>query len=242
MRKLITILIAFFSFAIIGCSNLKNEASQSEELTDQDLKAIYDSASGTTLKPDAVPKYEESKSTLTNKSQDFSILTSVVPSTCILPTSIGSLNSGVDFKIYKFDQSLNASAAAMGFSGSIDKKQMLFVQDFVRYDYIECNGKKQKVGIGLRCFIYVTSFKGKLGYTTLPGIAANVELGRAKASFELKALGFGVDGSVLAEGLQPQGDYTVENFGKLAVVFNNVLKLLNSNSTMTIKPVEFPNS
>lgn len=227
---------------IVSCNNnsTTTESSKTDTLTDQEAKAIFDSAGGKILINDSIPTYKTGKQDSAAKGDDFVVLTTEEPSSCVLPTKIGDLNGGVDFKIYKFDQNTSASAAAMGFTGEIGKKQMLFIQDFTRYDYINCDNKKIKVGIGLRCFIHVTSFKGKLAYSSLPGIAANVQLEKAKCTFDLKALGFGIDGTVLAEGLQTQGDYTVENFGKLAVVFNNVLKLLNSNSEMKIRPVELP--
>jgi len=243
MKKLLILSTAFLGLFFASCNNnpATTETPKSDTLSEQEVKSVYDSATGKTLGNDTIPKYKGQKNTIAGKADNFEVLTTDIPATCVLPTKIGDLNGGVDFKIYKFDQSASASASAMGFSGEIGKKEMLFIQDFTRYDYITCDGKKTKVGIGLRCFIHVTSFKGKLAYSSLPGIAANVQLERAKCSFELKALGFGIDGSVLAEGLQAQGDYNVENFGKLAVVFNNVLKLLNSNSTMVIKPVELPN-
>ena len=128
----------------------------------------------------------------------------------------------------------------MGFTGNIGKNQLLIVQDFVRFKKSQCNGSEKKLGIGLRCFIHVTSFKGKLSYASMPGIAASVQLDRAKASYELSTLGFAVDGRLLASGLQPQGDYNVENFGKLAVTFNKVLENLNADNPMEIDPVVLP--
>lgn len=244
MKKLLFISLVLCGLFFISCNNnpTTTETPTSDTLTDQEAKVIFDSAGGKPLGSDTIPKYKTEKNNIVGKDEGFEVLSTEIPASCVLPTRIGDLNGGVDFKIYKFDQNTSAGASAMGFTGEIGKKQMLFIQDFTRYDYVTCDGKKTKVGIGLRCFIHVTSFKGKLAYSSLPGIAANVQLERAKCTFDLKALGFGIDGSVLAEGLQTQGDYTVENFGKLAVVFNNVLKLLNSNSTMVIRPVELPNN
>ncbi|MGF6924636.1 hypothetical protein QFZ48_000136 [Chitinophaga sp. W2I13] len=52
-------------------------------------------------------------------------------------------------------------------------------------------------------------------------MAANVEAGRASASFELKSLRFGINGDVLSEAMETQGgDYNEDNFGKLEVEFN----------------------
>lgn len=156
-----------------------------------------------------------------------------------LPRTIADLIGGTEFNVYKFDKSTSASANLMGFEGNIGKKEMVFIQDYIRFKNVECDGGTKRIGIGLRCFIHVKSIKGKIG-AKLSNIAASIELDRAQGTFNLKSLGFGIDGSVLAEGLSTQGDYNVENFGKLAVTFNNVLKLLNGSSTMAIQPVELP--
>ncbi len=156
-----------------------------------------------------------------------------------LPTTIADLNSGAEFNLYTFNQSTSASASGMGFNGTIGAKELLIVQDYVRWVNTNCDGATKKYGIGIRCFIHVKSAKGKLE-GSLSGIAASVELGRANATFNIKALGFGIDGSVISAGLSPAGEYNVENFSKLAVLFNETLKTLNANTTMSINPVELP--
>lgn len=154
------------------------------------------------------------------------------------PTKIEQLNSGSGFYIYKFTSSNSASAKAFGFEGSIGRKELLIIQDYVRYQNVTCDGKTKKVGIGLRCFIHVKSIKGKLG-GALSSIAASVELDRASGEFNIVSLGFGIGGDVVGD-LPTQGEYNVDNFGSLAIVFNNVLKTLKDNGTVTINPIELP--
>lgn len=233
---------ALILLLLIGCKDKANLVDQEQmEPSDSDVEALFKSSQGQVLDKDSVPKYIKMVPQA-DATQEIQIehLSSDFAEGCDLPSAINQLHGGVDFKIYKFDQNMSVAANAMGFDGNIGRKQMVFIQDFVRYDYITCNGQRTKVGIGLRCLIHVKSFKGKLGYSNLPAIAASVELGRAQASFELKTLGFGIDGSILADGLPPEGEYTVENFGKLAVVFSNVLKTLNASNNLEIRPVEFP--
>lgn len=204
-----------------------------------EMVEIFSKAEGTTLK--MVDQFAVKESDIEQAGENsISTLEAVAPPSCNAPTRIADLVGGVDFQIYKFDSDHSADASAFGFSGSIGKKEMLFVQDFRRYKVVSCDGEDVKVGISLRNFIHVTSAKGKIGYTRLPGVAANVELNNAKATYVLKTVGFSIDGSVLAEGLQTAGDYTVENFSKLSATFANTLRLLNSNSQMQIQAVILP--
>lgn len=53
------------------------------------------------------------------------------------------------------------------------------------------------------------------------------------------SLGFGIGGDVVGE-LPTQGEYNVDNFGNLAIVFNNVLKTLKDKGTVVIDPVVLP--
>ena len=249
--KKISVLLSCFLVFLAACNNsAQNEkqdvakektVDQTEEFTDQDAKSTFDKTNAIVVNPSDITPVQPVEKTKAGKSLFLITFTTEEKRDCPkLPTAISQLNSGAGFKIFKFDQQSSAGAKALGFEGSIERKQMVLVQDYTRYTIIDCNGTKKKIGIGLRCIIHVVSRKGKVGYTSLTGIAANVELGKAKATYELYSLGFGMDGSVIAEGLNPQGDYTVENFGKLAVTFNNVLKTLNNSSKMIINPVELP--
>lgn len=240
-----------FAFFCISCTNdsSKPDGPQVDqvqtELTEKDVADIFKQAQGDIVDSTKVVKYESvagKGSTEESNGVILKVLTNALPNGCTsLPTTIGELNSGGRLSILKFDHNMNADAKAFGFSGSIDKKELLFIQDFKSYKVVNCEGTDKKIGIGLRCFIHVKARKGKIGYSRLPLVAANVEMNNAEASFYLEWLGFGMDGNIIEAGLPTNGDYNVDNFGKLTIVFNNVLKLLNSkNSTISINPVVLP--
>lgn len=245
MKKPLKILLA--SLLIISVSSCKNEKGSSqpgtdvenEATTDQTFEDLFKKMPGT-AQADTTIKYTTMSAQAGESSLD--VLTTELPSTCTAPpTTIAALNSGVDFFYHKFDSNTSAGATAMGFTGSIGRKEAVIIQDYVRYKTINCDGNQKKVGIGLRSYIHIKSFRGKIE-GTLPQVAANVELGRAKASYSIKSLGFPIEGEILANGMGTQGEYTVENFSKLAVVHSNILRLLNTNSTMEIDPVLLPNN
>lgn len=236
-----TIYLLLVGLSLISCAK-ESANAEKVEVNTGDVSSVFQEAEGTLLSEN-VPSYNEIAPNSSLKSNKITLpeLQTNTLNNCVIPNRINQLLGGTSIKLYKFDKNNSASANAFGFTGEIGKKQMLFVQDYLRYDYINCGNQKKKVGIGLRCYIFVSDFKGKVGYNNLPGVAANVELNNAQCSYELKSLGFAIDGSVLAEGLNPEGEYNVENFGKLAATFNNVLKLLNGSNPMDIRPVELPN-
>ncbi|MFD0998680.1 hypothetical protein ACFQ21_05150 [Ohtaekwangia kribbensis] len=213
------------------------ENPNESEISDEDFTKAFDESKAQLAK-DSTLKYETAVAQAVHSTLPALVILDG-PTCTAPPKKISDLIGGAELNIYKFDQSLAASASAMGFTGSIGKKEMVFIQDFVRFKVVTCGDKSVKMGIGLRCFIHVKSIKGKIG-GSLSNIAASVELERAKATFNLKSIGFGIDGSVLADGMSPQGDYNVENFGKLAVTFHKVLKTLNSDNNMEIQPAQLP--
>lgn len=243
MKLLNLFYFVFFIAVLFSCTN--NPVTKPEEniqtgnvdsLSDEDFKTIFAESKAKGIS-DTTIKLETLTAQGPNKTLSTLINQKPVVNCTELPTRVADLIGGSELNIYKFDQSTSASASYMGFSGAIGKKEMLFIQDYIRYRNVTCGSETKKMGVGLRCFIHVKSLKGKIS-ATLPAIAASVELSRARSTFSLKTLGFGVDGSVLAQGLSSDGDYNVDNFGKLAVTFNNVLKLLDASSTIQIQPVD----
>jgi hypothetical protein len=191
----------------------------------------FEEAAGTI--PFIIPEYSTER-----ENSALPILITAEDKDCIpFPSTIAELNSGTDMFLYKLNRALGGYVKSMGYGVDLGKKDILFVQDYVRYT--DCNETK-RVGIGLRCFIHVKDIHGRASFNKLSQVAASVEVGKATASFSLKSLGFAIDGSVLVEGLQNQGEYNSEAAGKLTQVYNNVLKMLNANNTMTIKPVILP--
>lgn len=237
MKKAIFILLATSMF--LSCQD-KTQTTKNGDTSDKYLLALSQVLEGK-HNPGSVPKLEMVASKGSMSSKTIEKLVNADAPTCAVPNILSDLNSGSGFEMYTFTSDASASAAAMGFSGVIGKKEILIVQDYVRYQIIDCGGVQKRYGIGLRCFIHVMSIKSKLS-GSVANIAAAVQIDNASATYSIESLGFSMEGELLAEGLDGTGNYNVENFGKLAITFNNVLKTLNNdNDKLTINPVELPN-
>ncbi len=241
MKQLFFVILSCFFIACHQSTPKKTpETDQTQlDLTDVEASDIFTTSTGEILDTKKLQKYESVSGKGDSK---LSVLTTAIPEGCsALHLKLSDLTKGTKIAIYKFDHNMTADAQLLGFTGSIGKKEMLFIEDYIRFKTIQCNGVDQRIGIGLRCFIHVKSKHGKISYSQLPKVAANVELSNAEASFSLESLGFAINGSVLESGLPTDGDYNVENFGKLSVIFHNVVKTLDdSNATLNIDPVILP--
>lgn len=137
MKKLL--IIISIGLLLISC----NEKSTS--FNDEDFKSLVNSVKAKDIPTDKIIKYE----TLTAMSVEAAdkipeLLNEKKPECTNLPTTIGQLNSGAGFEMYKFTSDASASASAMGFTGSIGKKELLIIQDYVRYKIVNCDGAQKK--------------------------------------------------------------------------------------------------
>lgn len=148
------------------------------------------------------------------------------------------LTSGAKFEIYHITKDNKASLSGFGFEGSFSDNETIIIKDYVRTKNISCNGKTQKVGIGLRCFIHVTSKKYK-GGANLPYLAANVQLNKATANYKIVSLGFGISGDVFAS-IKSSGSYDVNGFGEVEKAFDKIMSSLTDKNDMVIDPVPLP--
>jgi hypothetical protein len=226
-------LIMLSAVILFSC---KKDSTIESPLKVQDISETFSKLPGEELKNSAIA-YKIIKPEVGSKALD-KIISLPLTNCGVIPTRIADLISGTDYFYYKFDKDNSAGASAMGFTGSIGKKELLIVRDFVRYKKLACQEGSKYVGIGLRLFIHIKSFKGKIG-GSLSNIAANVELNNASATFSIKSLGFAIEGDVIADVIS-EADYTVENFAKLAVLHSYVLKTLKSDNPMIVDPVELP--
>lgn len=208
-------------------------------LNESQIEDVFKAMDGVVVGVDSIPIYKSIAELQGKSGIPVERLVTDLDSYCNVPEKASDLNSGTDIKIYKFDYNASKNAAAMGFTGKIKKGEILLVEDCFRYSTVLCNGKTKKLGVGLRCFIVVSGLKGELAIASLAGIASSVELYRAKAKFEVKSLGTGIDGELLAQNLKsPTGEYNVDNFTQLALTFNNMLTMLeNKNFETKIRPV-----
>lgn len=244
MKKYILFFVSAFLFTSCNDRNQSpnDDKNLSSQISDKDFSTAFKSIEGEQLPKNKVVHYSEfaNKNKMSNTGIK-QLITNPLSGCASLPTVITQLNSGAGYEYYKFTQENSAEASFMGFGGSIGKKEMVLIQDYVRYKEVECNGIKKRIGIGLRCYVHVkgikTSFKGSYA-----DIAANAQLSNMSANFSLRSLGFAMQGDMIADGLAGENDYNVDNFGKIAITFTNVLKTLkDSNTTLTVNPVELPN-
>jgi hypothetical protein len=237
---LIAILV-FFSCSNGGGSKNSNEDSSALQ-GDTSVKPLVETLPGKILTPKEVVKYT-AVATKSDTSALDQLKTTVDCSdvqAALLKMKLKDLNSGAGFEYYKFTSDQSASASFMGFSGSFAKNDLVVIQDYVKYVFLTCGGVKKRYGVGLRCFIHINTTNTKIT-GSLAAVAANVQLGKANATFELKSLGFAVGGDVIANGLSGQSDYNVDDFAKILVTYTNVLKTLtDSNTTLSMNPVELP--
>ena len=237
MRNVSFLLI--LSTFFLSCNNETKNTPAEEEFSEEKMSSFLKEFSAKEPTKSQVVNYlaVTGQSTTANM---LDALSTANPLDCAaLPTKISDLNSGSGFEYYKFSSEQSAEAKAFGFGGTISKKELLIIRDYVRYKLVTCGTGEKKIGIGLRCFIHVKKLKGSLS-ATLANIAGSVQLDRGNAMFSLKSMGFGIGGDIIAEGLSGQGDFNVENFANLEVTFNNVLKTLKDSSTLSISPVELP--
>lgn len=240
---LVGLVAALFCFS---CNNGGGTKTSNEDSTalqgDTAIKPLVETLPGKILTAKEVVKY----TALATKS-DTSALDQLKTSidcqdvqTALSKMKLRDLSSGAEFDYYKFTSAQSASASFMGFSGSFAKNDLLVIQDYVKYKFLTCNGVKKRYGVGLRCFIHINTTNTKIT-GSLAAVAANVQLGKANATFELKSLGFAIGGDVIANGLSGQSDYNVDDFAKILVTYTNVLKTLaDSNTNLSMDPVELP--
>src|SRR5690606_7144294 len=148
------------------------------------------------------------------------------------------LTSGSHYEVNIITKENKADLESFGFKGTFSDNVTIIIKDYVRSKTVKCNGENIKVGVGLRCFIHVTSKKYKAG-ANLPYLAANVQLDNAKASYKIVSLGFGLGGDVFKH-IKSTGSYDVEGFSQVEMAFSNILGTLSDENEMVIDPVVLP--
>ena len=228
---------------MFSCNNGGNKNSSNEQITDQEFKSIVANLNNS-LKAENVndiPKYSyEVTAGPEDKSTPGRVLTTPIVPDCPIPTKFSELNNG-GYHYYTYDKDASASASAMGFTGSLGKHEILIVKDYTAYKTVSCNGSDKKYGIGVRCFIHVKSINGKLSYSSLPSIAANVQLNNAEAEYNFVWLGMNIGGKLVVGDKPIEGAFNVENFANQAIIFDNIVSKIDSkDSTIPISPVLLP--
>jgi hypothetical protein len=236
-------------FALLAFLLFANSCKQ--DSTNQDTSVAKDQSDST--KNELIGKIVEKSAVLPkyivhaaakSKSNNLDVLVTATDNCADLENTlkkltIGDLNSGSGYEYYKFTKDNSAGASFMGFGATLDNKHLLIIKDYVRYTFISCNGVKKRYGIGLRSYILINTTNTKIT-GSLANVAANVQLGKAQASYNMESLGFAVNGDQFAEDTGA-GDFNVDNFSKVFVSYSNALKTLSDkNKDMKISAVELP--
>lgn len=158
------------------------------------------------------------------------------------PRTLGALTDGMQIKNHQFTSSSNIDLKLLGWLGpKMERKEVLIMTDYIQTKNVACSDDKIRTyGIGVRMFIHVKKRKRKVNLE-LPKLAANVELNRAQATFELKTIG--IVGDKIREALPKNSEFNVENYSNVVKAVDNIIRLIKDNGDgVTITPQFIPNS
>ncbi|MEW7291055.1 hypothetical protein [Aquimarina sp. 2304DJ70-9] len=155
--------------------------------------------------------------------------TEAITTTCgAIPTNMAELTGGLKKYFYKFTSSTTVNLDALGYGGgSLGKKEMLLMIDFVQHKEVQCDdGKSRKYGVGSRLFLHITKKKRGVNLT-LPQLAANVELNRAEVAYTISTIG--IVGPSVIDALPTGSNFDVENYAKVVNAVDNIIRLAKDN-------------
>lgn len=239
-------------FFILSCNNkertVESTTTDSTSVT-QDTMMMVEETTSTNLDEETMgtsldKNMQQSLSNfelVENKSSDLAVpMLELKDNLCdnLSSLKLKDLTSGAKFELYHINKDNKATLGGFGFEGSYSDNETIIIKDYVRTKNVTCNGKTQKVGIGLRCFIRVTS-RNYRGGANLPYLAANVQLNKATASYKIVSLGFGIPGDVFAS-IKSSGSYDVTGFGEVEKAFDKIMSSLTDKNEMQIDPVPLP--
>jgi hypothetical protein len=154
-----------------------------------------------------------------------------------------------NFNVIQDDISISAaSTLKIGsiFGGSANFKSRAFYFDAIAYTdkYEEGNVDDKLIfatrwGIGLRIVLNITKIETDFDFN-LGSISAAVELGKARAKYEISGIGLGIDGlNIVLENISPLHDFT---FGTYDALKKKVIPKLNkyiedNKTTLTPQPI-----
>lgn len=153
------------------------------------------------------------------------------------PTALTDDNTSALFKnfnVLQDDISISvASTLKIGsiFGGSANYNSRAFYFDAIAYtDKYEEGNVEDKVifatrwGIGLRIVLNITKIETEFDFN-LSSISAAVQLGKARARYEISGIGLGIDGlSIVLENISPLDDFT---FGTYDAIRKKVIPKLS---------------
>lgn len=131
--------------------------------------------------------------------------------------------------------SINTSLSAYGFTGSMNKKDILTVAYFTKFKDYDCDGITTRAQVGIKLYVHATDLKVKLSSPSLPTVAAAVELGLAKAEYRIQT--FGINPDKFYTKL-PSAQFNVETYSKVISSYDNIIHSLNDDTPIDPKIVK----
>ncbi len=164
-----------------------------------------------------------------------------------IPSSLSELTSGLEYRYYLFDGTMQASMQAFGMaSGDIDSETQYLVIDYLQYKDCNCDGLPTiRYAAGLRTelkFIRLASKTEFSGIGSLASIAAQVQTGQSKVTFSLKSIG--LTGPAVRYNIPSGVDFDVTTYREFQNAIDFLRKLetreIVDSTRLTVNPVIIP--
>ncbi|WP_411031261.1 hypothetical protein [Spongiimicrobium sp. 3-5] len=248
MKK--TIFIAVVSLIIYGCGETENKNANQEnpeEFMVGDRMYVIDTLA---LLPEdhsfienfsPNQLYEEFSLAMATDSLKANKMAALDRDDCgNIPTNLAALDGGIERYVLKYNRSAGVNLEIFGHKGGLERKDVLIVSDFVQRKKIVCSSSETRTyGVGVRLVIHVKNRKKSINLS-LPKLAANVELERARASFKLTTIG--ITGPKIIDLLPSSDSFDVENYKEVMNAVDSIIGVIKDDQEgVIIKPTLLPN-
>jgi hypothetical protein len=145
---------------------------------------------------------------------------------CDKPKTLNDLDGGYDvfFSSTKYTLDVNGKIVFASVDRSTSKTNLNY--KFLQYKKQKClvNGKEEEViyGCGVDLTLDVKSKKNSANISSVPNIAAAVTYKDADVQYKLKVIG--ITGDAIRNNLNINGDFDVDNYGKIISKIDEILK------------------
>ncbi|GEM_PF-3603129 len=145
---------------------------------------------------------------------------------CDKPKTLNDLDGGYEvfFSSTKYALDINGKIIFASVDKSSSKTNLNY--KFLQYKKQKClvNGKEEEViyGCGVDLSLDVKSKKNSANISSLPNIAAAVTYKDADVQYKLKVIG--ITGDAIRSNLNINGDFDVDNYGKIISKIDEILK------------------
>lgn len=160
--------------------------------------------------------------------------------TCVVPTSMRELSSGMKKVFYQFTSNNAANLKLFGIANaSLGKKEVMVIVDFMQYKDNNCKETKIRYGVGARLFLNIKKAQGGINVTDLAKLAAGVEYGKAAVTYSIEVIG--LTGDKIRAALPSAGDFNVEAYAKVISAVDKIQMLASDKEDgVIINPQVIP--